>query len=112
MLVIGWLAFSPRPPPQADTGWDKGNHALAFGVLAVVADVAFSAWLQRRRRVVAGLLAYGAFIELVQTQIPERTGEWPDLLADGVGIALGLLALAAVQTMRRWFAHRAPSTRS
>ena len=95
-LAVCWLAFSPAPPPAADTGWDKANHALAFAVLAVTAELAF--WpLPRRRWVTAlGLLAFGGFIELVQAQIPERTGEWPDLLADGSGIALGLLLVAVV----------------
>lgn len=94
-LVICWLAFSPAPPPAADTGWDKANHGLAFGVLAVTAELAFWPLPRRRWRNAFWLLAFGAFIELVQTQIPERTGEWPDLLADGVGIAIGLLTVEA-----------------
>lgn len=89
MVVIAWLAFSPRPPPQVDTGWDKSNHLLAFAVLAFTAELAF--WPRPRRRWFTGLglLAYGALIELVQSQIPQRSGEWPDLLADAVGILLG-----------------------
>jgi hypothetical protein len=31
MGLTTWLALSPQPPPQADTGWDKANHGLAFG---------------------------------------------------------------------------------
>ena len=100
-LAICWLAFSPAPPPAADTGWDKANHALAFAVLAVTAELAFWPWTRRRWFTALGLLAFGGFIELVQTQIPERTGEWPDLLADGSGIALGLLLVAAVQGLAR-----------
>lgn len=95
-MVICWLAFSPAPPPAADTGWDKANHGLAFGVLAITAELAFWPLPRRRWRNALGLLAFGAFIELVQSQIPERSGEWPDLLADGVGIGLGLLAVATV----------------
>lgn len=99
--VVCWLAFSPVPPPAADTGWDKANHALAFAVLAVVAELA--CWFKARRRALtaAGLLAFGAFIELVQTQIPQRSGEWPDLLADATGIALGLALVAAVCLFHR-----------
>ena len=100
-LAVCWLAFSPAPPPAADTGWDKANHALAFAVLAVTAELAFWPWTRRRWFTALGLLAFGGFIELVQTQIPERTGEWPDLLADGSGIALGLLLVAAVQGLAR-----------
>ena len=99
MLAVCVLAFDPNPPDSLDTGWDKLNHALAFTILTAVALLA----AQRRPRpaVLAALamLAFGAFIELVQTQIPGRSGEWPDLVADGAGIAAGLLAL---HTGRHW----------
>jgi VanZ family protein len=100
-LAVCWLAFSPTPPPTADTGWDKANHALAFAVLAVTAELAFWPMYRRRWFTALGLLAFGGFIELVQTQIPERAGEWPDLLADGSGIALGLALVAAAQGLAR-----------
>ena len=90
-LFICWLAFSPAPPPEIDTGWDKSNHLLAFATLAVTAQLAFWPHPRRLPFSVIGLLLYGGFIELVQSQIPQRSGEWADLLADAVGIALGLL---------------------
>ena len=94
-LAVCWLAFAPVPPPEADLGWDKANHLLAFAALGGTA--ALSGWtLRARRRVVAvGLLAFGGFIELVQSGIPGRSGEWHDLLADAIGIAIGLLAVNA-----------------
>jgi len=108
MLAVCLLAFDPAPPEAVDTGWDKGNHALAFAVLVVVAALSF--WPARRRDlwVTLGLLAFGAFIEVVQAQIPGRAGEWPDLLADATGIAAGLLLLGGL----RWFGRRPPGTRS
>ena len=108
MLAVCLLAFDPAPPESVDTGWDKSNHALAFGTLAAVAEMAF--WPSRRRalKVSLGLLAFGAFIEVVQTQIPGRSGEWPDLVADATGIAAGLLLVAAVRS----FGRRPRGTRS
>ncbi len=88
VLIVSWLAFTPHPPPGVDLGWDKANHASAFATLM---GVAAWAWPRRLRCLPAALLAYGGFIELVQSFIPGRDGEWLDLLADGVGIALGLL---------------------
>jgi VanZ family protein len=92
MVTVCALAFDPNPPPQIDTGWDKLNHLLAFGTLAPCTMLALQG--RRRRRLGSGLflLAFGAFIEVVQTQIPGRSGEWGDLLADSLGIVLGLLA--------------------
>ncbi len=92
MLAICGLAFDPKPPEALDTGWDKLNHGLAFAVVAPCAALALQG--RRRRWQAAALLAlaFGAFIEIVQSQIPGRSGEWEDLLADAVGIAIGRLA--------------------
>lgn len=100
-LFICWLAFSPAPPAAADVGWDKANHALAFATLAFVAELAFWPVPARRRRNSIGLIAFGSFIELVQAQIPARSGEWSDLAADATGIAIGLAAVALVHRVAR-----------
>jgi VanZ family protein len=97
--LVCWLAFSPQPPPQADTGWDKLNHMLAFAALAFCAWRGFATSARRLAGVPLALMAYGAVIELVQSRIPGRSGEWPDLLADAVGIAAGM-ALAAAGSRR------------
>jgi VanZ family protein len=91
--LITWLALSPAPPRQADLGWDKLNHLAAFATLAVVAVLGRCGptW-----RVGLGLLAYGGCIEVLQTFMPNRSGEWADLLADSLGIALGLLLAAGL----------------
>lgn len=101
MLAVCALAFAPHPPPALDTGWDKRNHLLAFGSLAFVAELAFWPATRRPLKVLLGLLAFGGFIEIVQSQIPERSAEWADLLADGLGIAIGLAAIAALARLGR-----------
>ncbi|MRU14882.1 VanZ family protein [Roseovarius sp. A21] len=90
--VIGW--FTLTPPGEAGAPLpltDKQLHALAFGLM--VLPVA----LTRPRALywIAPLaLLYGAVIEVIQPSVG-RSGEWADLLADGLGIALvcGLGAL-------------------
>lgn len=87
-LLVAWLALSPAPPELASTGWDKANHAFAFAALAFVGCQAWrraAAW-----RHGLAWLAYGLLIELLQTQAPPRQGEPADLLADAIGIGLGL----------------------
>jgi VanZ family protein len=91
LCVITWLALTPAPPRQADLGWDKLNDLAAFATLAVVAMLGRSG---SYGRVGAALLAYGALIEVLQSYTPTRAGEWADLLADGLGIALGMLLVA------------------
>lgn len=100
LLIISWLAFSPKPPESLTTGWDKSNHLLAFATLAVVASLSLS-MLRRARWVSAGLLAYGIFIELVQSQIPGRSADAADVLADMVGVALGLAVVALLEHLNK-----------
>lgn len=101
LAVITWLALSPAPPDSASTGWDKANHTLAFAALAFVS--VWAVW-QRPRQwllLVAALLAYGGFIEIAQSFVPSRSAEWNDVLADGVGIVLGLLAALPIARLMR-----------
>ncbi|MBZ8141636.1 hypothetical protein CLD22_17230 [Rubrivivax gelatinosus] len=94
LLVSGvaWLAFTPNPPLQAAAGWDKGEHALAFALLALSAVRAFPA---APRLVHPGaLLGYGVLIEIVQAYVPGRSSEAADVLADLAGILLGSLVAA------------------
>lgn len=88
VLAICWLAFTPMPPTAVDTGWDKANHALAFAVLFVCARRAFPA--AGLVPLMAAGLAFGGFIELVQSAVPGRFAEWSDLAGDAVGLLIGL----------------------
>jgi len=85
-LAVLVLALMPSPPPMLTTGWDKSNHLLAFSVLTWLGGKAFP---RKLALVMAGLLAYGGLIEILQSLTPTRSAEWLDLLADGVGILLG-----------------------
>ena len=96
LCVITALALAPVPPKQADLGWDKLNHLCAFGALAAVA---FFGRVGGAVRITVGLLAYGVLIEVLQSYTPTRSAEWGDLLADGAGIALGLVFARLVMQM-------------
>nr|WP_316644107.1 VanZ family protein [uncultured Roseateles sp.] len=101
-LVVLYLALSPSPPRQIDTGWDKSNHALAFASLMVSGFFGYASSRARLLGLWLALLALGAGIEIVQLYVPNRSGEWLDLLADTVGLLLGcLLALALARSLRQ-----------
>ncbi len=112
LMVIAGLAFHPHPPASIDSGWDKLNHAAAFAVLGAVGWLAQPPGRWRGWRALAGLLAYGAFIEVVQTLIPERSGEWRDLLADGIGLALGIGPFLLAARIEALAGRRQPADRS
>lgn len=101
LLAISYLALAPAPPRTLDSGWDKANHLLAFATLAFSAHFAWTAARVRRLWAPAALLGYGVLIELLQSQIPGRSADARDVLADALGIAAGL-ALAAL--LQRWAA--------
>jgi len=97
-LIAGWFAFMPAPQMDVEGG-DKVNHLLAFGSMSVAGCMG---WAPNRAALVGvalGLLTYGGFIELVQSQIPGRDAAWDDVLADTVGIAGGLLLAALMRRL-------------
>jgi VanZ family protein len=96
LVVVTWLALVPSPPPVLDLGWDKVNHIAAFAALAAVATPAFPG---RTGSIAAALMAYGVLIEVAQSFIPLRTGDWRDLVGDAVGCVLGLLFAAAIRRL-------------
>ena len=86
------LALVPAPylPPAVFNVWDKAEHAFAF---AAMGGLGLLAYPRRSVRVLVGLLAFGAAIELAQAATGWRSAEWGDWLADGMGLALAALAV-------------------
>jgi VanZ family protein len=90
------LALMKNPSSMLDTGWDKGNHVLAFAVLTFLGCMAFPT---RRALLLVGLLGYGVLIENLQRLTGYRFSEYQDLMADIIGMVVGYLL--AIPVMRR-----------
>jgi VanZ family protein len=95
------LALLPTEAPLPTTGWDKTNHALAFGVLAALGVQTYP---KRLALVLAGSILYGGLIELLQALTSYRFAEWEDVAADAVGVLIGYGAMALARSIarRRW----------
>ena len=89
--------------PSLFNWWDKAQHALGFAALTGLGLLAYPA---ERWRLAAGLLLFGAFIELAQAASGWRQGDWRDLLADAVGI---LAVMIAQYVIRPQPTHSPPS---
>ena len=89
---FAFLALVPAQylPPHIFNWWDKAEHALAF---AAMGGLGLLAYPRRWTRVLLGLLAFGAVIELAQAATGWRSGEWGDWLGDTVGLGVAWLVL-------------------
>lgn len=97
VIVISWLATSNQGQALPSTGWDKANHTLAFLQITLLMRLGWP--LLPVKTLITLILSYGVFIELVQAWLPHRHLSGLDLVADMVGIALGLLVWLGY---RRW----------
>ena len=93
------VLFTPRTGvPTAPPGTDKIVHFALFAALAGTALLAGA----RRRWLVPALIAYAVASELIQASpLLDRSASVADVVADMLGIAVGLLAAARFATSRR-----------
>lgn len=85
-VAVMVLSLLPLDADAPSLGWDKANHMAAFALLALLGCRAYPAHIPA---VLAGLLAYGGLIEILQSFTDYRSAEWGDLLADALGLVLG-----------------------
>lgn len=90
LLIVVALSLMPQDSVPAPGLWDKAGHVLAYAALATAGGIGY-----RGRRsfflVGLGLLLLGAALELAQSFLPDRIASLHDILANAIGIALGLL---------------------
>ena len=88
LVICTYLAFTPSPPEVVSEIGDVFLHGFAFAYLTFALGLAhrLGAWWQKG----AWMIAYGLFIELVQSFEPARSAELKDIVVDCVGIGLGL----------------------
>ena len=106
-IALTVLALMPGPylpPLDIFNWWDKAQHAIGFGTLAVLAVLAYPQL--SKLRIVVLLMVLGVLIEVLQYFSGYRFGDWQDAVADGVGVLVGLgLVVGMVTWLKRfdWF---------
>ena len=104
MLVICFIAIeylattTQEIKPLAHT-WDKANHFIAFMTLYILLSLAYKNLSILMK--IALLLAFGMQIEIVQSFIPGRDFSGFDVVADSVGIAIGIVTYYFYEKYRR-----------
>jgi glycopeptide antibiotics resistance protein len=99
--LVAALVFALMPSGAVPNfGWSPLiNHAAAFAALA---SLLATGWPRLSPWAAAlGLMALGGAIEFTQGLAPfNRQPEWIDIMANGVGVALGLSLALAVRLAR------------
>jgi hypothetical protein len=89
-LIKQLLPWRPGPSLQGPGHLDKLVHGLVFAVCAYSVT---RAWLGERSLLTLALLLvlFAVFTELAQIYIPGRSGDVFDVLADGIGVTVGIV---------------------
>jgi VanZ family protein len=87
LLTVGFVSLMPVPDVGVS---DKFSHLLTYFLLAgwfslIAASRVSLGWT------IAGLLAYGILLELLQGMTVYRYAEWGDVLANASGTMAGIL---------------------
>jgi VanZ family protein len=77
---------------------DKVWHAAAFAVLTAL--LLGSMVIPRYAVAALGMLIYGVAMEAIQQQLGDRVGEPGDMVANGIGIVIGVFAYFGITTYR------------
>ncbi len=96
ICAITWLSLTPLPhlPMPSFQSIDKIQHLAAYSAAALPVALAGR---KRWKWLILVIFAWSGVIELIQPSV-NRYGEWLDLLANGIGLALG----TALGRLARW----------
>ena len=103
-LILFMISLPQSKVPEIELWWieiikpDKFIHAIMFGVQAFLFILPYKKGktepkLFRRNTILIGIMVafWGLATEYIQLQVPGRSFEWMDWLADSVGVMLVLI---------------------
>jgi len=98
-LVIEYLTLTPQHIEIIDGLWDKQNHFIAFFVLYVLLSFAYQNFSILKK--IGILLFVGLQIEVTQYFIPGRFFSTLDIVADSIGIIIGVVVYKYVSKIKK-----------
>lgn len=98
-IVTTWALVTPSSSVEGFSLLsDKIWHAFGFALLTGL--LLGSMVIPRYAIAALGMLVYGVAMEAIQQQFAGRVGEAGDMVANGVGIVIGVFAFLAITTYR------------
>ena len=98
--VIVWLSLTPAPPKLGFEHVDKLGHLLAYGALMFWFCLLYFG-TGTRILYAAGFIVMGIGLEFIQGWLGYRTYDPFDMLANGIGVALGWMASVVSDRVRK-----------
>lgn len=94
VVIVGIAYLSLSPTDTITVGNDKISHFIAYSVLSL--HVGLLTFEVKKQFVVGMLLClvYGALIEVIQHFVPGRFMSGYDMIANAIGVFLGLIITA------------------
>ena len=89
VIAIEFLATTTIKIEIVESFWDKSNHFIAFFVLNILLSLAFKKYSIIKKTL--WLLAFAVQIEVVQYFIEGRYFSLMDIVADSIGIVIGIV---------------------
>ncbi len=89
-LAIFTVSLLPGKSLPANLIWDKAGHFIAYAGLAGICR--FASNKRQNWQIIIAVILFSFLIELLQQLIPNRSFEWYDLLANGLGALSGTIA--------------------
>lgn len=100
LLVLGlYLGMRPTPPPAAYSWQASFYHGGGIFALTLLSFLAFARWPWWLRAVL--MTAVGGAVEMVQSLHPTRSTDWNDIVANSIGLVIGLILIGSYQYMLR-----------
>lgn len=91
------LLMESGPKTQDWPYWDKVQHFVGFGMLAMIGCFAYP---NKKRWLSFGLAFYGVLTEFLQTELTAtRTGSFGDWLADITGITIAVVVFICLNKL-------------
>jgi len=90
LIGIEFLATTTIKIEAVESMWDKSNHFIAFFTLYIFISLAFKNFSLQKK--VLWLLLFAFQIEIVQYFIEGRFFSFMDIIADAIGILIGIVS--------------------
>ena len=89
IIAIEYLATTSNDVPLVRSDLDKANHLFAFFTLYILLSFGFKDLKLYIKMIL--LMIFGVQIEIVQSFLPNREFSYVDILADFIGMFIGIV---------------------